>query len=300
MDDRIEVLTRRIERVERSNRLMKIWGGVAIALMLVTTQVPNILANNPHPVPMSTTNLNPVSGSGQVLATLGAAPGGAALTFFDSAGNKTTSMGMVSNGNGAGIQAFDGNTLAPGTGVVRAGFGVGGASSGAPGFGALVLGPGPSNVFLASFGTGPDTSPLVPSVVIDDTNGVPRAGIDSDAANNFAGFFEHDASGVTRAAIGASLDGNLALTIMNDSTGVTRTGVDVDSGKNFTGFFQHDSAGVTRSVIGGNLTGAYQPSFADLFDSAATLRVENIEFGLDNSEAVAVFDSTGTPQGHLP
>jgi hypothetical protein len=67
-----------------------------------------------------------VDSSGRTTARLAAAPaGGAALTFYDPDGKRTVSFGFGDDANFAGASLYDGNILAPGSGIIRGGIGIG-------------------------------------------------------------------------------------------------------------------------------------------------------------------------------
>jgi len=123
MDQRIELLARRVDRLERSNRLSRILSIVAFGSLVAITQVPVLSATVQGVVAAHEFHL--VSGSGQLEATLGSGPAGGALTFFDRTGARTVLVGMGPFGNWAGLTAFDANAALPGgSGIVRAHWGL--------------------------------------------------------------------------------------------------------------------------------------------------------------------------------
>src|SRR5579862_6004511 len=90
---------------------------------------------------MNVQSLNLVDASNNVLATLTAAPsGGGALTFLDSNAKRFILVGVSDDGTRVGLSAYDGSTLAPGNGVLRALFGTADTSSGTPGIGMGIAG----------------------------------------------------------------------------------------------------------------------------------------------------------------
>ena len=110
--------------------MLKIAGLVVLAALIVTTRMP-ITSAGPSGV-INAVQYNLFSRSGTLLATLGTNTSGfPSLTFFDATGKRRlTQVGEADDGKSAGIYGFDNNALLPGTGVLRASFGIGALSVG--------------------------------------------------------------------------------------------------------------------------------------------------------------------------
>src|SRR5579863_3223223 len=122
ISDELRALTRRVDRLERSNRMLKIVSLVALAAVIVATRIP-ITSAGPSGV-INALQYNLYSRSGTLLATLGTNTSGfPSLTFFDATGKRLTQVGEADNGKGAGVYGFDNNAVLPGKGVTRASFG---------------------------------------------------------------------------------------------------------------------------------------------------------------------------------
>ncbi len=86
ISDELRALTRRVDRLERSNRVLKIVSLVALAAVIVATRIP-ITSAGPSGV-INALQYNLYSRSGTLLATLGTNTSGfPSLKFFDSTGN---------------------------------------------------------------------------------------------------------------------------------------------------------------------------------------------------------------------
>ncbi len=209
MEPTIESLTRRVEKLERSTRLMKITGGITLAVVLYAAQLPILSASSPPHAAVNTTHLNLVTGSGQVLASLGGNPnGGASLTFYDNSGKREALVGESLDAQSEGLQVFDGNSIRSGTGIVRGGFGGGLGDGGfSEGFGEAIV----DSVGKPRYSDGLDTASGLSGAILFDANGSVRGGIDVDLANNFTGLFTQNGSGVNMSVVGNSLDNSASF-----------------------------------------------------------------------------------------
>src|SRR5690242_3627140 len=134
MEQQLGALLRRVERLERANRAMKIVGAGAKAMVAATRSVPQSLANNIRRKfaaidagTITTSQINLVNSSGQLVAVLGSQGQSAGLVFLDQNLKWALALG-TSQGGGkamAGLAVFDGNAFMPGNGVARAAIGVG-------------------------------------------------------------------------------------------------------------------------------------------------------------------------------
>jgi hypothetical protein len=163
--------------------------------------------------------LNVVDANNHTIATLGKTATGNHLTFFDSSGNRTMTVGNNVNESFAGLATFDNNNVIAGTGVVRTVFGESNPNAGATaGFGASVF--DGDSVQLSGFGPSFDLSNNGVSFT-DDASGS-SAGIGTFQHTNFAGYFASDPNGTSRQSGGLSLDGTTNIWLEQDPNGTTR------------------------------------------------------------------------------
>jgi len=302
MDEQVTSFSRRVERLERSNRISLALSGLAVAAVVVVGQLPPILADGNGPKSFSAQEFVLVDHDGRTTARLAAAPkGGAALTFYDPKGKRMVSFGFTDDANAAGENVYDGNTFAAGSGILRVNFGIGGPNlpsaylpHGAPGFGYAVF--QPNGIPVLNAGTGLDGSG--PAVSTSDSNGTERT-------------FEGVVS-LTQAGL-----------FVSDSNGNTRTGVEVDQVGNLDGMFSLAANGTLQSITGGanDDTAAYDILYdatgtiealkyvmADgsnsgdfVYDKAGVLRVQTYQDPTQTPvQGVKVFDSSSTKVGELP
>src|SRR5262249_37304454 len=125
-----ELLVERIERLElenskfrRSARTSKFALAALAGLVATVTALPRVSAHPGGPAVISAPQINLVNASGQVLASLGVTTDGTVLTFFDSLGQKTLTLGNNAKESFAGLATWDNNKVIPGTGIVRTDFG---------------------------------------------------------------------------------------------------------------------------------------------------------------------------------
>ena len=206
------------------------------------------------------------------------------MTFFDSDENRLVSVGMYDNGIRAGLFGFDGNTLAPGTGVNRVGFGIASSTSINPGFGMFVYGPeGYSLDRRIGIGSSLDGTTFPSAVDLFDSTGTLRTGVEVEPCTNFVGFFSGiytlpasfstcptGATGPNESIIGNAYDNSASYAQMFDSSGNLRNGIEYYPPDNFNGFFSQDGSGHNMSNIGNASDNS--SSYAWLFDSSGNLR----------------------------
>jgi hypothetical protein len=205
------------------------------------------------------------------------------LTFFDSSGKRFMLVGVDDAGTAAGLSAFDGNTLASGTGVTRTSIGVSGSAAAAPGFGMGVLGADGSTSRLV-LGSSLDGTTLPSGVSLYDSSGNPRTGIEVNPATNYVGFFSgiYTAAGTgpNESIIGNAYDNSASFSFLYDSSGNVRNGIQYNPSANFNGFISQDGAGHNLSVLGNAMTTTASEqanqSFMSLYDPTGTLRL--VEF----------------------
>jgi hypothetical protein len=300
MDEQVAFLSRRVERLERSNRISLALSGLAVAAVVVVGQLPPILADGNGPKSFSAQEFVLVDHSGRTTARLAAAPkGGAALTFYDPKGKRTVAFGFTDDANQAGADLYDGNILAAGSGILRGGIGIGGPNlagqpNRGPGIGLAIW--QPNGHFALSASTGLDgtgqatqifdsngnvrtyegfgTSEQV-GLFVSDANGNTRAGVESDQGGNFDGVFTLAANGTLQSLSGGANDDTAAYDILYDGAGTLEALKYVKADGSFSG--------------------------DDAFDLNGTLRVESYQDPTQTPvQGVQVFDSTGSPVAHLP
>jgi len=298
MDEQIGTLSRRVERLERSNRINRILCSLAVGTVVVVGQLPSIWADKNGPKSFSAQQFLLVDNSGRTTAALAPAPaGGAALTFYDPNGARTVSFGFADDAKLAGTILYDGNTIEAGNGIRRGSFDVTargselGGQVTAGGFGWDVEGPDGNRlaqggarfdgVVRGTFTFDSDgsqrtftgvASPTLAGSFVSDANGNIRGGIDVDTSFGNSAFFTLDANGTVRSFIGSALDGSLS----------------------FEG--QNDAAGLTEAFNFANADGS---SSGDLVsDAKGTLRVQSFQSGAP--AGVNVFNSSGSTVAHLP
>ena len=209
--------------------------------------------------------LNLVDGSNKILASLKpSAMGGASLNFYDNASSRLVQVGEADDGSLAGLQIFDGNSFASGSGIVRAYYGVAGA-----GFGGGVK--GPDGGFRLVLGESPNDNPFPSIIALFDATGAARTAVDVFPPGNFAGFVSQNGAGVNMTSVGNTLDNSKSFAAIYDSNGTLRTGIDADFNTNFQGFFDKNANGQNQAVLGGTLDGS--SSFMDLYDASGNILV---------------------------
>jgi hypothetical protein len=131
IEERFEGMVKRLERAENANRAMKIWGSIAFAGLMVLGSGPfasNATAKKQPPAIVTATQEIDLASGGKTVASLRMVSGKPNLVFFDSAGKTVVDVGIngatLPTGHSAGISVLDGNEDIPGTGKIRAGFGV--------------------------------------------------------------------------------------------------------------------------------------------------------------------------------
>lgn len=217
MDSQICALAERVARLEKANRAMKVIVAVTVLAMAAMTSTPQLLAKTVKKMAaldaetITTQRINLVNGAGQIVAVLGTSGNSSAgLVFVDALGRWLLALGANQNGNtsSAGLAVYDGNTIQPGHGVIRAAVGINAQGAG------LTALDGKGNPALVS-GVSADGTSAGSDVM--DSNGYSRAGF-GNAANG-SGFFAGDSNNVTRYVAGVAPDGTEAGTVTYDATG---------------------------------------------------------------------------------
>ncbi|MGA9721310.1 MAG: hypothetical protein WBQ86_02550 [Candidatus Binatus sp.] len=248
LEERFEAIAARLERVEKINRLMKVWGAIAIATLIAAGPfASNVMAKaKPKAVTASAFNLE---SNGEIVATLGILDGKPNLVFYDSTGKTVVDVGIngaaLPTGHAAGLAVLDGNEDIPGTGKVRTSVGV------TPSGPLAGVGEGTfdgNGVLRSSVGSAVDGSSA--GVGFLDATGVTRTGLTYDPATNFTGFFSDDPSTKTRSAVGSGVDGTFSGSFIYDAAGDLRDQTIYVPSANFNGTQSQDGAGHPLASVG--------------------------------------------------
>lgn len=239
MEQSIDALIQRIERVERSNRILKRMALLAVAGAVLTASVPQAFSKTHRPPAralvaanvIQTQMLQLLDANGNMVAVLGTRGNSAGLVFFDNKGKTALALGEDQNANkpSAGLVVLDGNAFMPGNGVARAALGINGDGAGVTALDgdqkpALVGG-------VNADGTGAGAFTM-------DSNGHARSGF-GNAANG-TGFFAQDANNVTRLVMGVAGDGSRAGSVSFDSNGNVQTAIGGAGNDDNAGFAAFD------------------------------------------------------------
>jgi hypothetical protein len=264
-EERLEEMGRRLERAERGNRAIKIWSSIAFAALIAFGSGPfasTVIAKNKVTKKIEAEEIDLVTPTGQVLASLGSTSDGTGLVVFDSSGKKTLSVGNSADGTGTGLATFDGNSIFPGTGKARTQFGEGNAANVSPGLGFAVNdGAGKTRV---TAGTTVDV--MQGSFETLDPNGSTAGITDDNKTFHDQGFFANDLNGTNRVFAGNSLDGTTFDVVDTvDPNGSVAGITDNNNSLQSLGFFANDLNGTNRTFAGISLDGTSydQISFSD-------------------------------------
>jgi hypothetical protein len=306
-----DLLTERIERLElenvkfrRSARISKLTLAALAGVVAMVATLPRASARTGGPSVLSALKINLVNPRGRVLASLGVTSDGTVLTFFDSLGQKTLTLGNNATESLAGLVTWDNNRVIPGTGVIRTAFGESNPNVGpSSGLGASVF--DGSGKQRTGFGTTYDLASN--DIFAIDSDGT-TTGIGAFAATKFKGFFTNDSNGVNRQFGGLVFDSNLNENIneigLSDTKGVVRvsaaqTPPDFVNPQNHrgNGFVVWDSNGLQQAGMAafddGSLAGfdIFDPNNVPRFTAFLTTQ---------NGMNVDTFDANGNLTGHLP
>jgi hypothetical protein len=186
------------------------------------------------------------NGQGRAILSTTGGDGGDAMNFYDTAGKQTAFVGESADGTGAGLVVFDGNNLAPGQHIARAGFGVGTVSAQlGGGFGEGIV----DSKGVPRYTDGIQFDESAPGAFAYDVNGKLRVGMYSGSTNNFAGVFTNDASGTTRSTFGQSVDGSFSFSALRDSTGTLQVNAYSSGDGTISGLNVSDAAGNLREFL---------------------------------------------------
>ena len=247
MDNQILALSERVARLEKANRTMKVFFGVAVLAVAAMSSTPRLLARTVKKMAaldagvISAQQINLVNGSGQIVAVLGTNGNSAGLVFVDNAGKWLLALGATqgaSNAN-AGLVLFDGNDVLPGNGVPRAALGI--SNQGA----ALLALNGAGKPALIS-GVSADSSSAGSFAL--DASGNARAGFGN--ASNGSGFFAKDSNNVTRYVAGVGAAGAQAGSVTFDAAGKPQLALGGNGDGSQNGMVSLDGTGQDRFDAG--------------------------------------------------
>jgi len=301
IEERFEGLARRLERAERANRAMKIWGSIAFAVLIgfgSGSFASNATAKPKPPAILTATREIDLSSGGATVASLRIVSGQPNLVFYDSAGKVVEDIGIsptaLPTGHAAGVAVYDGNADIPGgTGKIRASFGVTPSGS----LAGVGMGTYDANgVERSSDGSAIDGS--FDGVAFYDATGANRTGVSYFPSTNFNGFYSDDASGNGRASMGAGADGTYSGSFISDAAGKLRDQTVYVPSANFNGSQSYDGAGHALSTMGNFLVDdapqfqQANESFLDFQDTSGTLRL--FEFQNSTNEGGVDYDAGST------
>ena len=208
VEERLETMALRLERVERVNRLLKVWGSIAVAVLVAAGPfASNVMAKGKKPPKIVTASEFDLESNGKIVASLGVFSGQPDLVFLDSSGKLVVGMGIVGPNQGAGMSVYDGNAAVPGgTGKARLAVGVT-PSANEEGVATYTT----AGVLQSSVGSAEDGT--FSGALFSDASGGLRAGIEYDpaASINFSGVFSNDGSGHTLASLGSAIATSASL-----------------------------------------------------------------------------------------
>jgi hypothetical protein len=243
--------------------------------------------------------LNLVNGSNSVLASLGVTSAGNVLTFYDSSGKQTLTLGNSADGTSTGLTTWDGNSILTGNGVARTAFGEANTSNtygGGLGFDVFDT----AGKIRVTAGTNVNLSEGFLYTI--DPNGSTTGIVDDDLASfENQGFFANDLNGKTRSFVGNSLDGATYNEVyLFDSTGA---GSGLDQGPQTGTSPVTDGTGLYMAEPGGSIRmGLTIPDGTGvgwgLFDTSNTLRMVGLFDG--SNEDIDEYSSSSVLVGHLP
>jgi len=206
VEERLEQMSKRLERAEQANRAMKLWGSIAIGLLVaVGPFASSVMAKAKPKAKVVTASAFNLESGGKVVASLAIVDGQPNLEFFDTAGKPVIAVGIdplaLPTGHAAGITVFDGNADIPGgSGDARAIFGITPSGTGAGEGSGTFDASGSQRSFV---GSAPDGS--YAGAYFDDPTGAIRTGAQYNPSLNFNGAFSVSETGVLLSAVGSAI-----------------------------------------------------------------------------------------------
>ena len=260
----LETMLQRIDRLERTNRAMKLIAIGAILLCVAFKAGPALSAFPHGPKAINAESYNLVSPNGTLIATLGRGPNGGFLAFYDAKGKPEMLVGTSSSATDKsfGVAEFDGNQLLPGTGVSR-----------------LVMAASSQTLGSSIF----------------DAKGMPRLSNVTAGDGSNAGSFFYDQNGTLRAGIGNGTNG--PGTFFQDSNGTARILEGVTGDDLATSFAMRD----TNSNLVADISARGDDSSTSMiiFDGNGIQRVTS-GFSTASGEVLILEDSKGNQSFKAP
>jgi hypothetical protein len=265
MEPRNESLAGRIEKLENSNRRLKLLALAALALLaLGATQNKSDISNL-----VQAKRFQVVSGNGKVLIDIGTFGDNnhPAILIFDRKGILRESIGISTFSDDSGVVSYDHN------GTVRTA--------------SLAI---ESGTFKGNSG-----------VLVYDNNFILRSALNFDVANNFTGFEAEDSNGKTRVVAGISpLTGNAEFVNLLEADGTVRATMNaVTSGE--AGYELVDTNGVFRAgmSIDSQAAGGFGNEILFFFNPQSKI-VGDFFSPTGQGGTYTTFDAKGSQTGHLP
>jgi hypothetical protein len=255
MDDRF---SERIERLEKSNRVLKGLTALLAALCVTLASVPQVSSK---PSNRSAYEFDLLGPNGKVTAKLTTLRNGPNLLFYDDNGKLVESVGIINDATlvGAGLGVADGNAIVPGTGVVRMSIGVSTKDPAGPGEGMSTY--DASGRPRSAFGQTTDGS-IVYASAYDPDSSSSRVGWVFYPAIDFEGVYTHDQDGTTRSYFGQTTGNNPSEVeafwgLNYPGGGLAVNGYTPTAASPYTGMTVWDTAGNFRSVDGVGFFGVF-------------------------------------------
>lgn len=298
--ERLERLERQNRRLGRSYRMMKFITLGAIMLCASLASIPTARSGKIRTL-IEARSFDLVDSSGKVLASWGPTSDGVVLTFFDSAGKKTLTLGNDANESLTGLLTWDNNNVVGGNGVVRTFFGESNPNNaGGGGFGAAVF--DGNETPRAEFGQNFDLTSQ--AVVFNDQTG--RSSGVGIFPSSLAGYFANDSNGVTRQFGGLIFDSDLneylneiGLTDPNNVLRVSAAQLPADfsqHGRSGNGFAIWDPSGLQQASMS-----AYTDGSLAGFNVVDENNIDRMSAYLTGTGMqIITRDSNGTVTGSLP
>jgi hypothetical protein len=276
---------------------MKILLASSIVVGAAAISVPRALSVTSPPV-LKATGFTLVDTSGRVRASLGLTSDGNVLTFFDSTGKKTLTLGNDPAETAAALIAWDGNKVIAGKGIPRVAVAESNPSV------------GPSNGFGLALNDSSGNSRTGLYLTFDGSSGGMYAnasngsstGVYTSSSDGNLGFYADDLHGKNRSFLGNSLDGSTYNELgLSYATGEV-------AGAIYQGPLNGVSGGVDLNLLepsgrfdvgellaGNGLGWSLRDSV-----SVSSSNIRMIAFFDPTTESIEEYSSAGKVVGHLP
>jgi hypothetical protein len=260
----LEAMLQRIDRLERTNRAMKLVAIGAILACIALKAGPALSAFPHGPKMIDAERFNLVTPNGTLVATIGRGPNGGFLAFYDNNGKAEMTVGTSATVGDKtfGVAEFDGNQLLAGKGINR-----------------LILAASPTTLGESVY----------------DPKGIARLSNVTGSDGSNAGSFFYDQNGTLRAGIGLGTNG--PGTFFQDSNGTARVLEGVTGDDSATSFAMRDINSNLLADI--SARGDDSSTSMIIFDGNGTQRVTS---GVSNAsgEVVILENAGGNQTFHAP